>query len=455
MNIIILLAVFAGLAYRITTPEDRARYVDLAMGHVRRLKVAAAEPGPEYDAFRGALRARSRHVFVTPAIVAINVMVVGGMLFGAGAVSEPATLVAWGASLGTRTTNGEWWRLVTSTFVHTGTLHLLVDVAVLIQLGTVLERLAGRLMFAGVYLSAGVFAGLVGISSYPVAVTTGASGAIFGLYGLFLASLTWQLIDELIWRLSQRRREDPDGDDGSDADERVESGVTIPLIAMKRLGIGAAVFLVYSALNGLAHTPEFTGLVVGLIYGLVLGRRVRHENPRTRPLGAAMAATVVIAVMCAVPLRHLADVTPEILRVLATEERTAATFVTARDAFKKQRLTAEALAQLAERTIVPELQAADARLKALEHVPLEHQGLVTDARDYLRLRSTSWMARAAAIRRMDTDPRHAPGAAADAVWRLQVEARFRSNATATGKAESAERASLEAFSRFKSAAGRR
>jgi membrane associated rhomboid family serine protease len=343
---------------------------------------------------------------------------------------------------------------VTSTFVHTGALHLLVNVAVLIQLGTVLERLAGRWVFAGVYLSAGVFAGLVAISSYPVAVTTGASGAIFGLYGLLLASLTWQLIDELIWRLSRRRREDPDADDGTDADEHVESGVTIPLTAMRRLGIGAAVFLGYSALKGLAHAPEFTGLVVGLIYGLVLGRRVRHENPRAKYLGAAMAATAVIAVMCAVPLRHLADVTPEILRVLATEERTAATFETAKNAFKKQHLTGEALAQLAERTIVPELQAADARLKALEHVPLEHQGLVADAREYLRLRCTSWRARAAAIRR-DLDPRHAPGAAADAVWRLQAEARFRSNMTATGKAESAERSSLEAFSRFKSAAGRR
>jgi hypothetical protein len=169
-----------------------------------------------------------------------------------------------------------------------------------------------------------------------------------------------------------------------------------------------------------------------------------------------MAATAVIVVMCAVPLRHIADVTPEILRVLATEERTAATFETARDALKKQRTTAEALAQLAERTIVPELQAADDRLKALERVPPERQGLVSDAREYLRLRCTSWRARAAAIRsRMDTDPRHAPGAVAGAVWRLQAEARFRSSMTASGRAESAERASLVAFSRFKVAAGRR
>src|SRR5216683_6644642 len=183
------------------------------MGFVRRLKVAAIEPGPEYESFREALRTRTKYALVTPAIVAVNVIVVGGMLFGSHAIGDPNTLVAWGASLGTRTTNGEWWRLVTSTFVHTGTLHLLVDVAVLIQLGAVLERLAGRLAFAGVYLSAGVFAGLVNLSSHPVAVTTSASGAIFGLYGLLFASLAWQLF--------RRRREDP----APDADESTESGV--------------------------------------------------------------------------------------------------------------------------------------------------------------------------------------------------------------------------------------
>jgi hypothetical protein len=153
---------------------------------------------------------------------------------------------------------------------------------------------------------------------------------------------------------------------------------------------------------------------------------------------------------CAIPLRNIADVTPEITRVLATEERTASTYQTAWDAFKKQRMTAEALARLAERTIVPELQAVDARLKALAHVPPEHQSLVADAREYLRLRCASWRARADAIRKMD----QAPGGAADAAGRLHAEARFRSNMAAMGKAESAERASLEVFQRIKRPAPR-
>jgi hypothetical protein len=96
---------------------------------------------------------------------------------------------------------------------------------------------------------------------------------------------------------------------------------------------------------------------------------------------------------------------------------------------------------------MPELQASDARLKALENVPPEHQSLVADAREYLRLRCASWQARADAIRRTDADPRGAP-AGVDARSRLQAEARFRSNMGAMGRAESAERASLQAFQRI-------
>ena len=140
--------------------------------------------------------------------------------------------------------------------------------------------------------------------------------------------------------------------------------------------------------------------------------------------------------------------TPEIIRVLATEGRTAAAYQAAYDAFKRDRLTAEALAQLAERTIVPELQAADVRLKALVNVPPEHQPLVTDAREYLRLRCASWRARADAIRRTNAHPGEAPKGTTDASRRLHGEARFRSNMAAMGKAETAERASLEAFQRI-------
>jgi membrane associated rhomboid family serine protease len=434
---IILLAVAGFVAYRITSPEERARYLDIALDAVGQLKVAATQRHPESDAFRGVLRARTPHVVITPAIAAINVAVVVCMLLGASAISEPDTLVGWGASLGPRTTNGEWWRLVTSTFVHTGMLHLLVNVAILIQLGAVLERLLGRLAFAAVYVSAGAFAGLINLSSYPVAVSVGASAAVFGLYGLLIASLIWQMF--------QRHSVDQ----GPDGEQIAQPRATIPLIVMKRLGYGAALFIVYNAVNGLAGAAEFGGLIVGLGYGLVLGWRAVDQHPRTRHVAAAMAASGVIALACAAPLRNIADVKPEIARVVATEERTAAAYRSGLDAFKKGRMTAEALAQLAERTIMPALRTVDARLEVLSNVPPEDQPLVSDAREYIRLRCLSWRLRADAIRQTNAAPRRAPEGAADASGRLQAEARFRSNMAAEGHAEGAERASLEAFQRIR------
>jgi membrane associated rhomboid family serine protease len=449
---IILLAAVGAFAYCGMSPAQRARCLEIAIDIVRQLKIAATTRHPECDAFRESLRARAPHLVITPAIVAINVAVTVCILFGAHAIGDPDTLVRWGASVGPRTTNGEWWRLATSTFVHTGLLHLFVDVAVLIQLGAVLERLVGRLAFAAVYVFAGAFAGLTNLSSHPVAASTGASGAVFGLYGLLIASLAWQM-----FRLHKSEQadaeeepaEEPAEESAEESEEAAHPRLTIPFIVMKRLGYGAALFIVYSAVAGLAGAPEFAGLIVGLGYGLVLGRRAVDQQPRPSHVAAAMAASSVIAIACALPLRNIADVKPEIARVIATEERTAAAYQSALPAFKKGRITAEALAGLAERTIMPALQAVDARLEALRNVPAEHQRLVSDAREYVRLRCQSWRLRADAIRRTNSAPRRASEGAADTSTRLQAEARFRSNMAALGNAEIAERASLDVFQRIK------
>jgi hypothetical protein len=136
---------------------------------------------------------------VIPAIVLVSAQLFLAMRFvGSTASSDPAMLVGWGASLGTLTTNGGWWRLVTSTFVYSSTLHLVFSLAALIQVGRILERVVGRLTVIAVYLSAGIFTGLVNLSSHPLAVTVGTSGAVFGLYGLLIALLIWQTFHE--WR---------------------------------------------------------------------------------------------------------------------------------------------------------------------------------------------------------------------------------------------------------------
>ena len=109
---------------------------------------------------------------------------------------------------------------------------------------------------------------------------------------------------------------------------------------------------------------------------------------------------MVIASCTAFILRGIDDVRPELGRVVAVEERIARTYDEAVKRFTKGRMRAEELAMMIDKVIVPELHAADARLKAFDKVPSEHQPLVASAEEYLRLRHESWRIRAAALRNM-------------------------------------------------------
>jgi membrane associated rhomboid family serine protease len=439
VNLLILLAVFGGLAYRIVPAADRTRYLAAALALVAEVKTAFTQRRPQYDGFKAALRARTPHAIVAPAFVALNAAFFCAVIFGPGAMTDPATLVRLGASVGTRTTNGEWWRLLTAIFLPAGLFHLLFSTAVLLHTGAMLERLVGRWAFAAVYIAAGLFTGLVNLSSRPVIVTVSGSGALFGLYGLLLASLAWQTIGA--------RWSAPAASADGALEETVPAHATIPLIAIKRIGAVGALFALYSLVSGWMTGAELTGLFVGLLYGLAVGWRVSDRLPATRLVGATAAGVLAAAVVAAMPLRNIADVAPEITRVVATEERTTTKYRAASEAFKKGRISAEALAQVADRAIVPELQSVQARLSALKNVPAEHVDIVAAAREFVELRTRSWRARADVIRKTNPDPRRIAEYNADASGRIQAETKFRADLMAMGNAEGFERASLHAFQR--------
>lgn len=94
--------------------------------------------------------------------------------------------VAAGAADPGRVWQGEPWRLLTACFVHLGFWHVALNVWVLWQLGTLLERLIGGARLLLVYVAAGVFGFGVSVSLLAVP-TAGASGAVFGIVGALLA----------------------------------------------------------------------------------------------------------------------------------------------------------------------------------------------------------------------------------------------------------------------------
>jgi membrane associated rhomboid family serine protease len=461
VNFLILLVVFAGVAFRLTKPEDRKRYAALAIAQARQLKIIATTPRPDYDAFTAALRERTPRLVIVPAIIAINALVFVAMLFGAGSFADPATLVRWGANLGTRTTNGEWWRLLTSAFITTGVFSLALNTIVLLHLGAVVERLVGRAATAAVYVSAGVMSGLRHVSSHPIDIGLSTVGALLGLYGLFTACALWQL------RSLRRAASAEQGSltlheqpaayaidqvaQGGQAEAPNPATATatapIPLIAMKRMAVVGTAFFFLSVICGFVSMAELTGLFVGAAYGVVFGWRAGDRAPEARVIVATCAAWMCAALAYAVPLRNIADVKPELARVRATEERTSKAYQEGLTSVSRQRMTPDELADVADFAIVPELEADDARLQALRHVPDEHRQMVTDAREFLRLRCASWRARAEALRRSHKNLKAAGDGAAGSL-RVQAEGRFRSTLAAAGKAEAAERAASEAFARL-------
>ena len=80
--------------------------------------------------------------------------------------------------------DGEWYRLITASFVHAGLLHFLFNMYALWILGQSLEPVLGRWRFIALYIISALGGSMVSLLYLPPGVASvGASGAIFGLFG--------------------------------------------------------------------------------------------------------------------------------------------------------------------------------------------------------------------------------------------------------------------------------
>ena len=144
--------------------------------------------------------------YVTQALIAINVAVFllglgqgsGSALSGDNAFADDYGLLGSGSVVrivGNRlartpvgVAHGEWWRLVTGGFLHAGLIHIAFNMFALWILGSQIETAIGRLRFTMAYVVS-LLAGSLGVMILsPHSSTVGASGAIFGLFGLALAA---------------------------------------------------------------------------------------------------------------------------------------------------------------------------------------------------------------------------------------------------------------------------
>jgi membrane associated rhomboid family serine protease len=97
-------------------------------------------------------------------------------------------LLKWGSNIPRMTLGaGEWWRVLTSAFLHGNLLHLGMNMFALWQAGQLVERIFGSLRFAGLYLLAAIGGSLGslmwGLLTHHPVNSVGASGAVFGIIG--------------------------------------------------------------------------------------------------------------------------------------------------------------------------------------------------------------------------------------------------------------------------------
>lgn len=132
---------------------------------------------------------------ITPILMMINIAVFAVMVVSGVSILSPTgeALVRWGANYTTLTRAGEPWRLLTACFLHFGLIHLGVNMMSLRYLGMQIEPLVGSWRFLVAYLATGLTGSLGSLWWHDVAVSAGASGAIFGLVGVQLALVTSNL----------------------------------------------------------------------------------------------------------------------------------------------------------------------------------------------------------------------------------------------------------------------
>jgi membrane associated rhomboid family serine protease len=168
-----------------------------------RLAWLLKETGHDFAARRQFNRARGAYAsfagYVTYVLIAINLLVfaVGTVmlaieapqllqdrLFGIG-TGDP--LLTAGSINGLDVARGEWWRIITSAFLHINLVHIGMNMLVLYVYGPLVEQMYGRLEYLAIYLLCAVGGSVLTILIDPTQSAAGASGAIFGLIGLLFA----------------------------------------------------------------------------------------------------------------------------------------------------------------------------------------------------------------------------------------------------------------------------
>jgi len=324
----------------------------MAVVHNEGMNTNAADDHRAELAFLHRLYAATPRVYATPVIIALNLIVFVAMLamgvsiFG----GRPDDYLKFGANFGPLTSGGEWWRLVTCTFIHGGILHLLFNMWALWDCGRLCERLFGNAWFIALYLFTGLCGSFASMLWRNEAVSIGASGAVFGVFGALLA-------------YTFRER-------GS-----------IPPSMLSRLRISTSIFVTFSLFYGFANSgidnaAHLGGLAAGCLMGFIAARPL-EAAARARGHAQKIALAVVIAGVALPAALHFAPDTSRVYRqalglqkaidaFAVDERRLSAEFEAMVKQARDSKLDDKATLQALRDRLIPAWNEAVSRLAAIE-----------------------------------------------------------------------------------------
>ena len=143
--------------------------------------------------------------------------------------------------------DGEYWRLLTALFLHSGLMHLAMNIGGLALALIFLDKKLKSLVFGVVFIVAGLGASLSSIWWHTNSVSVGASGAIFGLFGVIFAFKLLELYSEEEW------------------------GGTWWFLF---LYVGGSILFGFS--SGIDNAAHIGGLIVGFLLGVLIGELGKH-----------------------------------------------------------------------------------------------------------------------------------------------------------------------------------
>ena len=173
--------------------------------------------------------------------------------------------------------SGEYWRLFTAMFIHASISHIFSNMFALVYIGLMTENKIGSKRFLSIYILSGLAGSASSLLFHPTGYMAGASGAVIGMFGAFLALLT-----------------------GSAFEKHARKAMLISTVLVSALMVVNG--FTKSGVDNSAHIGGLvSGFIIGMIFQYELTRNNRTITYKALSMAGTLSALYIAAVLCFTP----------------------------------------------------------------------------------------------------------------------------------------------------------